>query len=482
LARAAKSLVLGNLSDIHRYFRSNQTPITAVGPSPFPLLGLSRRVAGFTHVNAIDCFDGSHPHIVVSAAEGARQAQSTQAITNDLLKSRAVRTHLAEQGPGLLLPAACDEETEALAGEVGQKIAATPRQTVAALESPMALPKLAAEAGVKCWPAAIGKAATYEALQALAKTARLGPDLWLRWQDGEGRWHAADVGSENHWNKLAGAVSSARVLVSRPHPAISLSIEAVATAFGTVVGPLQTPITGSAAGAPWCGSVASPLAFGEQRPLLHRLVQKLGAALLAKGHKGAFTAHFHVDRATGQPLLLSLTLRLSGLAALSSLITTHYGGVPLHYFHLAAHLPLKGEIDAGKLHQAWAGHDAWSVLLVPFAHEHTEMITRAPASGLYRWPGDGPPTRSEAGHDPALIASAEEAFFLRLKGAGDYRYPGGELGVLYLRGSAATATGQVSDRAAAWVSALAGLYTGIAVSGSSAPVALPLAARDVTFF
>jgi hypothetical protein len=62
------------------------------------------------------------------------------------------------------------------------------------------------------------------------------------------------------------------------------------------------------------------------------------------------------------------------------------------------------------------------------------------------------------GHD-------DEAFYLRVYGNGEYRYKGGDLGVIVTRGRMQTDDRQLTDRAKAWASGIMGLFHGTPVDG-----------------
>ena len=72
-----------------------------------------------------------------------------------------------------------------------------------------------------------------------------------------------------------------------------------------------------------------------------------------------------------------------------------------------------------------------------------------------------------------LVSGEDEAFYLRVYSAGDYRYYGADMGVLVSRGRFQTDQRQLNERAKRWVAAIHRQFSAIPVSGSSAPVAPP---------
>ena len=73
-----------------------------------------------------------------------------------------------------------------------------------------------------------------------------------------------------------------------------------------------------------------------------------------------------------------------------------------------------------------------------------------------------------------LVSGEDEAFYLRVYTAGDYRYHGADMGILVSRGRFQTDDRKLTDRAKAWVSAIHRQFEAIPVSGSSAPVPPPM--------
>ena len=64
-SRAAGGARADGVSEIRRFFRTNETPIWFVSATAFNLLGIDRWVRNFSFVNYYDSFDGTHPHVFV---------------------------------------------------------------------------------------------------------------------------------------------------------------------------------------------------------------------------------------------------------------------------------------------------------------------------------------------------------------------------------------------------------------------------------
>ena len=56
---------LRGISEIRAFFRTNETPIYFVSPTPFNLLGIDRWVRNFFYVTYFDSFEGAHPRVFV---------------------------------------------------------------------------------------------------------------------------------------------------------------------------------------------------------------------------------------------------------------------------------------------------------------------------------------------------------------------------------------------------------------------------------
>ena len=80
------------------------------------------------------------------------------------------------------------------------------------------------------------------------------------------------------------------------------------------------------------------------------------------------------------------------------------------------------------------------------------------------------------GHDWHSLQDESEAFFLRVLGPGDYRYPGADLGVLVARSRMQTDDNELTDRAREWIAAVHGQF-------ESSPMAAeePVAAGAMAF-
>jgi hypothetical protein len=143
-------------------------------------------------------------------------------------------------------------------------------------------------------------------------------------------------------------------------------------------------------------------------------------------------------------------------------------------FHLLEFMGVDWELDLSSVQQRWAEFDNWSQLILKYPVDRVEMITKAPASGIWRMNDKGDISLVRKSIDWFLVSGEDEAFYLRVYTAGDYRYHGADMGILVSRGRFQTDDRKLTDRAKAWVSAIHRQFEAIPVSGSSAPVPPPM--------
>ena len=478
MAKAAKKPKLTNLSEIFAFFRQNQMPITFLSPTPYNILGLGRWINKFEYINFFDSFDGSHPKITVPREHGPHEFKSIEDVNNYLLRHKEVRQRLADRGPGLLMLVMFDEETEALAKELGQKIALPPAKLRKHIDSKIITTKLGNEAGIKSAPNTMGKAKTYEELMKLAARARLGNDLVVQTPYGDSGRTTFFVKSAADWNKNAEHIVGEQLKVMRRINHLPGTLEAVATRHGTLVGPMQTDITGFPEVTPykggWCGNDVFTGGMEKERKAVQKMAQKLGDRLYAAGYKGAFCMDFLIDTDTREVYLGEINPRISGASPLTNLITSTYGGCPIYMFHLLEFMDVNWELDLGKVQQRWSEFDNWSQLILKYPVDRVEMITKAPASGIYRMDKDGKIKLVRKSIDWFLVSDEDEAYYLRVYTAGDYRYHGADLGILVSRGRFQTDDRKLTPRAKVWVKAINAEFAAIPVTGTLVPEPPPM--------
>ena len=253
-----KKPVLRSLSDIYAFFRQNQKPIYFLSPTPYNVLGLGRWINKFEYINFFDSFDGTHPKAVVPQEHGPHEFRSIEDVNNHLLRHLQVRQYIQGRGPGYLLLVMLDEETEELAKELGMKIALPRVKLRKWIDSKITTTQLGNEAGVKSAPNTLGKAKSYAELTTLATKAKLGHDLVVQTPYGDSGRTTFFIKSEADWKKNEKDIAGEQLKIMRRINHLPGTVEAVATRHGTLVGPIQTDITGYGELTPykggWCGN------------------------------------------------------------------------------------------------------------------------------------------------------------------------------------------------------------------------------------
>jgi hypothetical protein len=469
MARRDTQRKLTSLSEIYAFFRQNRTPITFLSPTPYNILGLGRWINKFEYINFFDSFDGTHPKVSVPREHGPHEFRSIEDVNNYLLRHKEVRARLKERGPGLLMLVMFDEETEALAQELGQKIALPPAKLRKHIDSKIITTKLGNEAGIKSAPNTMGRAKSYAELMKLAGGARLGADLVVQTPYGDSGRTTFFIGSEADWKKNEDKLLPEHLKIMRRINHLPGTVEAVATRHGTLVGPLQTDITGFPEVTPykggWCGNDVFTRGLEKERKAVQRMAQKLGDRLYKAGYRGAFCMDFLIDTDTREVYLGEINPRISGASPLTNLVTSTYGGCPVYLFHLLEFMDVPWELELAKVQQRWAEFDNWSQLILKFPHDRVEMITKAPASGIWRMNSSGDIALVRKSIDWFLVSDEDEAFYLRVYTAGDYRYHGADMGILVSRGRFQTDDRTLTDRARQWVAAIHRQFEAVPVTG-----------------
>ncbi|MGQ0484241.1 MAG: ATP-binding protein, partial [Hyphomicrobiales bacterium] len=459
---------LTKLSEIYAFFRQNHTPITFLSPTPYNILGLGRWINKFEYINFFDSFDGTHPKVTVPREHGPHEFRSIEDVNNYLLRHKEVRARLRERGPGILLLVMFDEETEALAKELGQKIALPPAKLRKHIDSKIVTTRLGNQAGIKSAPNIMGKAKSYAELMKLASAARLGTDLVVQTPYGDSGRTTFFIKSEADWKKNEDKIATEHLKIMRRINHLPGTVEAVATRHGTLVGPLQTDITGFAEVTPykggWCGNDVFTGALDKERKAVQRMAQKLGDRLYRTGYKGAFCMDFLIDTDSREVYLGEINPRISGASPLTNLITSTYGGCPVYMFHLLEFMGVPWQIDLCRVQQRWAEFDNWSQLILKYPVDRVEMIAKAPASGIWRMNDKGDIAMVRKSIDWFLVSDEDEAFYLRVYTAGDYRYHGADMGILVSRGRFQTDDRKLTARARQWVAAIGRQFEAIPVT------------------
>jgi biotin carboxylase len=453
--------MLRGTSELRGYFRTNRTPIYFISPTAFNVLGIDRWVRNFAYVNYYDSFGGAHPQVFVPQERPYHEFTSIEDINNYLLSHKEVLDRVGDRG-GLALFVFADEETEQLAADAGLTLALPSAELRHRLDSKIVTTQLGNEAGVPSVPNVLGRFSSWDELLACG----LGEDLVVQTPYGDSGKTTYFLRGERDWKpELAGE----ELKVMKRINCRAAAVEAVITRHGTVVGPVMRDLTGHPELTPyrggWCGNdIFMEALSAEHRGRARELTEKLGDRLALEGYRGFFEVDYLVDADTGELYLGELNPRLSGVTSMTSVSAGAYADMPLVLLHLAEYLDLDYEIDVAELNDRWArtgALDEWSQLVIKETREDVELLTAAPRTGVWRLDAAGGAVFAGSGNDWHAICDEGEAFYLGVLGAGEYRYPGADLGLLVTRARMQTEGDELTPRAREWIDAIRDQFTGV---------------------
>jgi biotin carboxylase len=475
-----RSEPLRGIAEIRSFFRTNEIPVYFVSATAFNLLGIDRWVRNFSFVNYYDSFDGTHPNVFVPKEQTSRAFGSIEEICNYLLGHKEVADHVADRGPGgKVVFLMFDEETEELARELRLDVAFPSAALRHRLDSKIETTRLGNEAGVPSVPNAMGTGTTYRALLDLAASAGLGDDLVVQTPYGDSGQTTFFIEGENDWKRHRRKIEGESIKVMKRIEPLELAIEGVITRHGTLVGPLMAELTGFPELTPydggWCGNDVSRDVVTElQRRRARERTIAMGERLRAEGYRGYFELDFLLDADTGEIWLGELNPRVTGASSITNVTAVAYGDMPLFLFHLLEFMDVDYEIDVDELNDRWArtqNIDEWTQFILKQTDDAVELITAAPSSGIWRQDGGGI-TFLRRETDWHSVSSPADAFYLRIAGAGHYRFPGADLGILVARGLFMSKNHQLLDRARSWIAGIKAQFRSVP-PGEEAPVTKP---------
>jgi biotin carboxylase len=357
-----------------------------------------------------------------------------------------------------------DTEVERLAREAGLEVAFPSAELRTRLDSKIETTRLGNEAGVPSVPNVLGRARSYEGLLSLARGAGLGDDLVVQTPYGDSGQTTFFIASEEDWDEHRDELVDEHLKVMKRIECRESAIEGVITRHGTLVGPLMTELTGypelTPYGGGWCGNdVFASALTPRHRQLARDYTRRMGERLAQEGYRGYFELDFLADMESGELYLGELNPRVTGASSMTNVTAVAYGDMPLFLFHLLEFMDVDYEIDVEELNEQWArpgAIDEWSQFILKDTADKVELITDAPASGIWRLDPEAHGgirfVRRET--DWHTVASEEEAFYLRIAGPGGYRYPGADIGILVTRGRLQTDDHELTERARTWITGI----------------------------
>lgn len=473
-----------NVSDLRVAMHRNERPIYFISGTNFNLLGIDQWVRNFRYISYIDCFDGRHPKVTVPRELPHAEFTSIEDINNYLLQHKDVVDEIQRRGGK---PAAAflmfDEQTEEICREIGLQVWFPKASLRQRCDNKMETVRIGNKAKVASVPNTLGPARTYSELMESAKKAGLGTDLVVQTAFGDSGHTTFFIANEQDYARHADDLAEeSEVKIMKRIKCRGATMEACATRSGTLVGPLLTEVVGEKALTPykggWCGNEIFPGAFNEKVRMRARdMAYRFGNQLIKEGYRGYFDLDFLIDEKDGEVYLGELNPRICGASSITNHAAFAYADAPLFLFHLMEFSGIKYNIEVEELNERWGRKefiDSWSQLVIKSTGKDVDMITHAPPSGIYRMADDGTVAYDRFDVDRQAIDSEREAFFLRISGAGDYRYEGADLGILITRGRVMDQEFVLNDRAHNWIRGIKKYYATAplnAVQHESAPAA-----------
>ena len=469
---------LHGMSEVRAFLRTNDTPVFFVSPTAFNLLGIDRWVRNFFYVTYYDSFAGGHPRVFVPSHRERRDFTSIEDICNHLLRDPEVREWIASHGPGGKVAFVMfDEETEALAAELGLEIVHPAAALRERLDSKIVTTRLGNEAGVPSVPNVLGHASSYEELLARAAAEDLGTDLVVQTPYGDSGKTTFFIRSEQDWDKCAEDIVGEQLKVMKRIDNKAAAVEACITRHGTIVGPFMTDLTGYPELTPykggWCGNDLFPEALtSKQRTTAIDHVRRLGDRLAKEGYLGFLEIDVLIDLQDDSVYLGELNPRISGASSMTNVTAGAYADVPLFLFHLLEFMEADYTVDVEEINERWrelAAVDVWAQLIMKEPADIVERILRAPRTGTYHLDEDGNLEFAGVSNDWHDVTHEDEAFFLRVYAPGDFRFKGADLGILVTKGRMQTADG-LTKRCRAYIDGIRDEYVSEPIPEPASPM------------
>lgn len=456
------------ISDVRRFFHRNDRPIYFISASNFNLLGMDEWVQHFKYISYIDCYDGRHPNVFVPSERPHAEFESIEDINNYLLENKQVIDHIRSWGDN---PVAVflmfDEKTEELCQELSIEVWFPPARLRNRCDNKIETVRIGNKAGVPSVPNALSRVRGYEDLRRICKQANLGDDIVIQTAFGDSGHTTFFIANGEDWRKYADQVTSEpEVKIMKRINCRGSTLEACATRCGTIVGPLLTEIIGERELTPykggWCGNEVFPGAFSEEvRDKAKEYTVRFGNQLVKEGYRGYFDLDFLIEENTDEVYLGELNPRVTGASSMTNHAAFAHADAPLFMFHLLEFSGTHFTIDVNELNARWADPDfidSWSQLVIKYTEDNVDMVTHAPATGIYTLTDDGRVVYRRFDYHRQAVESEREAFFLRITGPGDYRYRGADLGILITRGRSMTDDFRLNERARTWLRGIKSYY------------------------
>ena len=460
---------LNNISEIRRYFHTNKDPVYFVSATNFNLLGIDEWVKNFKYICYMDCYDGRHPNVLVPSEMPHDEFQSIEDINNYLLSHKEVVDYVkARGGKPKFVFLMFDDKTEKLVKELGGEVWFPKAKLRQSMDNKIETVRIGNKAGVPSVPNTLSEVKDYAHLKEVCKKAKLGDDLVLQSAFGDSGHTTFFIKSEADFRKHEHEiVGEGEIKIMKRIDCRGSAIEGCCTSQGTIVGPLMTELVGFKELTPyrggWCGNEIFATAFPPKaRQQARDLTFKFGEQLRKEGYRGYFELDFLIDKKTGEIWLGELNPRITGASSMTNHAAFAHADAPLFLFHLLEFSKKPFKLDVEELNARWADPDmidSWSQMVIKHTEDNVDIITHAPQTGIYKMNPDGSVAFDRFDYHRRAVESEDEAFFLRISNAGDYRYEGADLGILVTRGRSMTASFKLTEKSKRWIEGIKGAYS-----------------------
>jgi hypothetical protein len=179
-----------------------------------------------------------------------------------------------------------------------------------------------------------------------------------------------------------------------------------------------------------------------------------------------------------------LNPRVTGASSMTNHAAFAHADAPLFLFHLLEFSGVDFDIDIEALNERWADPDNvddWSQLVIKHVDDSVDYITDAPESGIWRLQDDNSVTFTRFDYHRRAVEDENHAFYLRISGAGDYRYKGADLGILITRGRLMTDDFELTERAKAWTKGITSHYKAVSLDEAENAPTPPVSLTDGAF-
>ncbi|MGZ4035574.1 MAG: biotin carboxylase [Bacteroidia bacterium] len=461
---------LKGIEEIKEYFKANQTPVYFISATNFNLLGIDEWISNFKYISHIDCFEGLHPNLFSPSEEVPHEEfQSIEDINNYLLTHPEVIEYIKSRSvngkPGKALFLMFNEKTEQLAKAIGLDVCFPSAALRTFLDNKVNTNRIAEKAGVACVPYVLSPVEDYAHLCKVSE--KLGKNLVVQTPFGDSGHTTFFISNEEEFEiHKEEIVKEKEVKIMKRINCYGTAIEGCVTKHGTLVAPLMTELVGFEELTPykggWCGNEIYGNAFTPDiREKAKIYTRQFGDQLRKEGYKGYFELDFLIDKDNGEIYLGELNPRISGVSSLTNHSKFAMTDVPLFLFHMLEWLDVPYEINVQELTDRWSkaeNMDSWSQLVIKHTRKTLEIVTQAPASGIWEMQKNGKIKFKKMDAHRQSVVGDNEAFYLQITQKDNYFYEGADLGILVLRGRLMSDDFKLSERGKRWIKALRDHY------------------------